>query len=357
MASRRCDERPLDHQQQMIGIDRLGQKVERALLHRRDRVLDAAERRHHDDRQLRIELLGGAQDAEAVAFGQPQIGQHDAGPRRRAAPATASVWSRASMTVWPCASSAWRSIARSESLSSTRRMGGSAARRGTQLPQPAGRHAGAARFFLEVGDGLLGRRRSAVFSRSSSASAFWRSAPITARCAGSSRLTKSVVERVDARLQGVQRRSDRDRAACLQLLHAAGPVRLILDAALSLSLRSAGCRPVSLAVASVEAAGLAGAGRRRAGWQRAEVLVRVDLSAGVGGSCAALLPFSRRRRATVPATGARPDPIAAIIRRCRECADAWAVQERYRFENDSSSGDRLNGARPPTASRAPTAPG
>ena len=72
-------ERALHHQQQMIGIDRLGEEVERAFLHRRDRVLDAAERGHHDDRQLRIDVLRRAQHAEAVAFGQPQIGQHDAG--------------------------------------------------------------------------------------------------------------------------------------------------------------------------------------------------------------------------------------------------------------------------------------
>ena len=83
-------ERALDHQQQMIGIDRLGEKVERAFLHRRDGVLNAAERGHHDDRQLRIELLGGAQHAEAVAFGQPQIGQHDARDALACSAATAS---------------------------------------------------------------------------------------------------------------------------------------------------------------------------------------------------------------------------------------------------------------------------
>ena len=74
-------ERALDHQQQMIGIDRLGEKVERAFLHRRDGVLDAAEGRHHDDGQFGIELLGGAQHAEAVAVRQPEVGQHDAGTR------------------------------------------------------------------------------------------------------------------------------------------------------------------------------------------------------------------------------------------------------------------------------------
>src|SRR5262245_56662738 len=62
------------------------------------------------------------------------------------------------MTVWPWPASACRSIARRESLSSTRRMGGSVAGRGTSegSAQPAGRHVGAARFFFEVGDGLLG---------------------------------------------------------------------------------------------------------------------------------------------------------------------------------------------------------
>ncbi len=75
-------ERTLDHQQQMIGIDGLGEEVERAFLHRRHRVLDAAERGHHDHGQLGVELLGGAQHAKTVAVGQPEIRQHQARPRR-----------------------------------------------------------------------------------------------------------------------------------------------------------------------------------------------------------------------------------------------------------------------------------
>ena len=71
------DERTLDEQQQMIGIHRLGQKIERAFFHRRHGVLDAAECGHDDDGQLGVELLGCAQDAEAVAFGQPKVGQDD----------------------------------------------------------------------------------------------------------------------------------------------------------------------------------------------------------------------------------------------------------------------------------------
>ena len=219
----------------MIGIDRLGEEVERAFLHRRDRVLDAAERGHHDDRQLGIELLGGAQHAEAVALGQPQVGQHDAGPRASAAPATASGWSRASMTVCPCASSAWRSIARSESLSSTSRIGGSAAR-GRELtaasrpgrrrgaPLPRGRRSPSCRprslFFSAV---ELGERLLPVAARS------------PARCAGSSRLTKSVVSALMRRLQRVGERLVAFELR-LQLLHAAGPVGLVLRRLLVVSL-------------------------------------------------------------------------------------------------------------------------
>ena len=44
----------LDQQQQMIGIDRLGQEIDCAFLHRHNRVLDAAERGHDNNRQLGI---------------------------------------------------------------------------------------------------------------------------------------------------------------------------------------------------------------------------------------------------------------------------------------------------------------
>ncbi len=69
-------DRPRDHEQQMIGIDRLGEEVHRAFLHSRDRILDAAVRGHHDHGQFRVELLGRAQHAETVALGQLQIGEH-----------------------------------------------------------------------------------------------------------------------------------------------------------------------------------------------------------------------------------------------------------------------------------------
>ena len=70
-------ERAVDQQQQMIGIDRLGEEVERPFLHRRDGVLDAAVGGHDDDRHVGVDFLRRAQHAEAVAVGQPQIGQHD----------------------------------------------------------------------------------------------------------------------------------------------------------------------------------------------------------------------------------------------------------------------------------------
>ena len=74
-------ERARHEQQQMIGIDRLGEKIERPLLHRGDRVLDAAVGGHHDDRNIGVDLLRRAQHAEAVPFGQAQIRQHQRGLR------------------------------------------------------------------------------------------------------------------------------------------------------------------------------------------------------------------------------------------------------------------------------------
>ena len=123
MSIRRCAIARSTMQQQVIGIDRLGQEVHRAFAHRRHRVLDAAVGGHDDDRQLGVELLGGAQDAEAVALRQLQVGQDDRGPRLpqllRPPPARHAPRRRRG----PAASSAWRSIARSESLSSTSRTG------------------------------------------------------------------------------------------------------------------------------------------------------------------------------------------------------------------------------------------
>ena len=64
----------------MVRIDGLGEKIQRPFLHCRDRVLDAAEGRHHDDLELRVELPGGAQHAEAVAARQLEVGQYHCRP-------------------------------------------------------------------------------------------------------------------------------------------------------------------------------------------------------------------------------------------------------------------------------------
>ena len=69
-------ERAPDEQQQVVGIDGLREEVERAFLHGGDRILDAAEGGHDDDRDVGVDFLRRAQHAEAVALGQPQIRQH-----------------------------------------------------------------------------------------------------------------------------------------------------------------------------------------------------------------------------------------------------------------------------------------
>ena len=70
-------DRAFDHQQQMVGIDRLGQEVDGPLAHGGHRILDAAVGRHDDDLQFRIKLFRGAEHAEAVAVRKLQVGQHD----------------------------------------------------------------------------------------------------------------------------------------------------------------------------------------------------------------------------------------------------------------------------------------
>ncbi len=70
-------ERTVHEEQQMIGIDGLGEKVHRAVLHRPHCVLDAAVGGHDDHRYVGVDVLGRAQHAEAVAVGQPQVRQHE----------------------------------------------------------------------------------------------------------------------------------------------------------------------------------------------------------------------------------------------------------------------------------------
>ena len=70
-------ERARDEQGEVIGVDGLGQEIERALLHRGDGVFDAAVRRHDDDWGVGVELLRGAQHAEPIAFRKSKVREHD----------------------------------------------------------------------------------------------------------------------------------------------------------------------------------------------------------------------------------------------------------------------------------------
>jgi hypothetical protein len=70
-------ERAIDEQQQVIGIDGLRQEVHRPFFHGGDGVLDAAVCGHHDDGNVGVDFLGGAEHAEPVPFGEAKIGEDD----------------------------------------------------------------------------------------------------------------------------------------------------------------------------------------------------------------------------------------------------------------------------------------
>ncbi len=67
-------------QQQVLGIDRLGDEIERTLAHGAHRVLDSSIRGHHDDGQVGIGVLGQAQHAEAVTVAEAQVREHQRRP-------------------------------------------------------------------------------------------------------------------------------------------------------------------------------------------------------------------------------------------------------------------------------------
>ena len=67
--------RVADDDQHVVVLERLREVVERALLGRRDGVLDRAERRHHHDRQLVVESPDVLEDIETVAIGEHEIEQ------------------------------------------------------------------------------------------------------------------------------------------------------------------------------------------------------------------------------------------------------------------------------------------
>jgi hypothetical protein len=68
-------ERLLDQRAQLLERDRLREVVERPGLERGDRVLRAAERRDHGDGHVEALLVDVLDDAQALAVGQPHVGE------------------------------------------------------------------------------------------------------------------------------------------------------------------------------------------------------------------------------------------------------------------------------------------
>ena len=66
-----------DGEHEVLVGDRFGQVVERTFAHRSDRFVDRTVPGHQEHGQRRVEFLRGAQHAESIAGGQPEIGQHE----------------------------------------------------------------------------------------------------------------------------------------------------------------------------------------------------------------------------------------------------------------------------------------
>ena len=116
---------------------------------------------------------------------------------------TASGWSRASSTAWPCRSRACRSIGPQRVLIfDDEDLGWRRAQRRRRSAQPAGRNSGLARLLFDVGDLLLAFSMSPLRTRSSSASAFWRSSAIWERSIGVVAGGEIGGQRVDTALEG-----------------------------------------------------------------------------------------------------------------------------------------------------------
>ena len=67
--------RAVQEQEEVVGVDGLGQEVGGAVLHGPDRLLHRSEGGHDDDRHLGVSLPRRFQDVEAAAGGQLQVGQ------------------------------------------------------------------------------------------------------------------------------------------------------------------------------------------------------------------------------------------------------------------------------------------
>ena len=149
-------ERAADEQQQVIRIDRLGEEVERPFLHRRHGVLDAAVRRHDDDRHVGVDFLRGAQHAEPVPFGQAEIGEDQRGLRLLQEPHRLGLIARLDdgmplpLERMPQHRSQRVFVFDEENLGRS----GHARARGTSA-DPAGRNAGLARLLFDVDDRLF----------------------------------------------------------------------------------------------------------------------------------------------------------------------------------------------------------
>ena len=87
--------RPVQQQEQVVGVDRLREEVGGALLHRPHRLLHRAVGGHDDDRGLGVRVPGRLEHVEAAPGRQLQVGEDDAvaggpgggaGPRRRRRP-------------------------------------------------------------------------------------------------------------------------------------------------------------------------------------------------------------------------------------------------------------------------------
>ncbi len=66
-----------DKKSQMVRIHGFREEIHGSFLHRADGVFDAAVGRHHDDRQIGIELLRRAEHAEAVTLREAEIRQNE----------------------------------------------------------------------------------------------------------------------------------------------------------------------------------------------------------------------------------------------------------------------------------------
>ncbi len=141
----------------------------------------------------RIELLGRAQHAEAVAFGQPQIGQHDAGTRGVQRRDRLRLIARLDDGVALRLERVAQHRAQRVFVFDEQDRGIDGAASADASPQPAGRNAARRASSWKSAMAFLSSSIALLSGASSSSSAFWRFCSMTARCAGSSRFTKSVV--------------------------------------------------------------------------------------------------------------------------------------------------------------------